>query len=81
MFLLYIYIILTPTTRKGSHRNKIEINVAVYIPKKHKEGKEENKRTSQGESDKLHNVISSFDWVWASKFQRHGRGWRKLVTP
>jgi len=37
MFLLCIYIILTCTTRKGSHHNKIRINVAVCIPKKHKE--------------------------------------------
>jgi len=36
MFLLCIYIILTRTIRKGS-RNKVGVNVAVCIPKKHKE--------------------------------------------
>ena len=37
MFLLCIYIILT---RNGSYRNKIGVNVAVFIPKKHKEESE-----------------------------------------
>jgi len=40
MFLLCIYIIFIRTTRKGSHRNKIGVNMAVCIPKKHKEESE-----------------------------------------
>jgi len=43
MFLLCIYIILVNifnTTRKGSHRNKIGINVTICIPKKLKEESE-----------------------------------------
>jgi len=34
MFLLCIYIIFIRTTRKGSHHNKIGVNMAVCIPKK-----------------------------------------------
>jgi len=55
MFLLCIYIILTRTTRKGSHRNKIGI-MAICIQKKKKVKIREPH--TQAESGKLHHVIA-----------------------